>query len=244
MRKEKVKVKRHLLSFLSAPLNEPEILNSGELCDSLMYEGTEFSISGNIIPLFEDVTLNKTKHRILLVTKSDKIGGLLKSQNTKCALTSFSINTKSVFTNWEKGTAHPSSRIKAARSLFDTGFEVRIRIDPIIPFPKETWKSEYFQLIDEIFKQLWPSRITLGSLRGLSTTLRKARDKTWIKFLEDTSNWGYRPNYKLRYEAYRAMIDYLLSEYDYKDVALCKEPVQMWRDLGMDWRECRCNCVW
>jgi spore photoproduct lyase len=244
MRKEIIKVKHHIISLLSAPLNEPEILNSGELCDSLMYEGTELSISSDIIPLFEDTTINKNKHRILLVTKSNKIENLLRSQYARCTIASFSINTERVFTNWEKGTAHPSSRIKAAKSLFDAGFEVRIRIDPIIPFPQETWKSEYLQLIDEIFKQLWPSRITLGSLRGLSTTLRKAEDKTWISFLEDSSNWGYRPNYKLRFDAYQAMIDYLLYEYDYRDVALCKEPVQMWQDLGMDWRECRCNCVW
>lgn len=169
---------------------------------------------------------------------------MLRSQSIKHTIASFSINTESVFSNWEKGTAHPLSRIKAAESLFDMGFEVRIRVDPIIPFPRESWKRGYYQLIDKIFKHLWPSRITLGSLRGLSTTIRKAKDKTWVSFLEDSSRWGYRPSYKLRYEAYRAMLDYLLHEYGYKEVALCKEPVQMWHDLGLNWRECRCNCVW
>lgn len=243
MVKKNEKVKRHLISLLEAPLDSPEILNSGELCDSLMYEGTELSITKNIIPFFGHAS-NKIGHRILLVTKSDKIEKLLEIQSIKHVIVSFSLNTKSVYINWEKGAAEPFSRIKAAKTLCEAGFEVRLRVDPIIPFPHGSWKKEYCQLIDEIFKHLQPARITMGSLRGLPTTIRKARDKTWIKFLKDSSKWGYRPNYKLRYEAYRTLLNYLFYEYDYREVALCKEPMQMWQDLEMNWKECRCNCVW
>jgi spore photoproduct lyase len=243
MAKDPRKVKRQLTSFLEAPLREAELLNAGELCDSLMFEGTQYSIAENILPLFEDATLNKAGHKVLLVTKSDKIEHLLERADPKAVVASFSINTENVFKVWEKGAAHPSSRLKAAEEAQNAGFEVRIRIDPIIPFPQASWRGEYCKLIDGIFNSLHPSRITLGTLRGLRTTIRKAGDKTWIKFIESPSKWGLKPRRETRYEIYKAIIDYLYEEYGYRDFALCKEDVEMWQNLGLDWKKCKCNCI-
>jgi len=243
MIKEQKRVKKHLLAFLKAPLNTPEILNTGELCDSLMYEKTEYSITKNILPLFEDGKLNKTGHKILIVTKSDKIEELLDYSKKEHVIVSFSINTSEVSEKWEKGAASSLSRIKAAKSLFENGFDVRIRIDPIIPYPKNNWIEYYRRLIDEIFSQLCPSRITLGTLRGLSTTIRKTQDKSWLIYLEEPSRWGRRPGRKIRLEAYHTLIEYMSREYEFNNVALCKETVQMWQDLGLDWKLCKCNCV-
>jgi len=140
--KNVMKVRKHLISLLMAPFNEPEILNSGELCDSLMYEKTECSITRNIIPLFEDTTINRAGHKVLLVTKSDNIEEV-ENSNPKHVVVSFSINSSKVFKKWEKGTAHPISRIKAAKELSSKGFEIRVRLDPIVPFPKTSWKKDY-----------------------------------------------------------------------------------------------------
>lgn len=244
MIKEQEKVKRHLLAFLKAPLKEPEILNTGELCDSLMYEKTELCITKNIVSLFEDKKLNRIGHKVLLVTKSDKIEELLNIRKIENIIVSFSVNTPKVSKKWEKGTADPLSRIKAAKLLFDAGFEVRIRIDPIIPFPGKKWIEQYRELLDKIFSMLRPSRVTLGSLRGLSTTIRKTKDKSWLIYLEEQSRWGYRPNHKMRYKAYSVLTDYMHREYGYGKIALCKEPVRLWKELNMDWKTCRCNCVW
>ena len=244
MIKEQGRVRRHLTAFLEAPLERPEILNSGELCDSLMYEKTESSITKNVIPLFEDRSLNRIGHKILIVTKSDKIEELLNLSENRHVIISFSINTPKVYRRWEKGTANPISRITAAEALYKAEFEVRIRIDPIIPYPRTSWIKEYTELVDKIFSHLEPSRVTLGSLRGLSTTIRKSRDKTWVTYLEERSCWGLRPSHKMRYEAYHTLINYMKNEYSFTSVALCKEPIQMWRDLNIDWKSCRCNCVW
>lgn len=244
MIKEQERVERHIIAFLQAPLERPEILNSGELCDSLMYEKTQFSITKNIIPLFEDESLNRIGHKILIVTKSDNVEDILKLPDNKHVVVSFSINTPQVSRRWEKGTADPLSRATAAKTLFEAGFEVRVRIDPIIPYPRTSWTKEYCELVDRILSQLWPSRVTLGSLRGLSTTLRKARDKSWLIYLKEKSRWGLRPSHEMRYEAYHALIDYMESEYGFTKTALCKEPVQIWQSLNIDWRMCWCNCIW
>lgn len=241
--KDIVKVKRHLLSFLKAPLKEPEILNSGELCDSLMYEKSKYSITRNLIPLFEDTITNKLGHKILLVTKSNNIEGLLENSNSKHIIVSFSINSENVFKKWEKGTPHPFLRIEAAKRLSEIGFEVRVRIDPIIPFPKTSWKEDYYKLIDRILSSFTPSRLTIGSLRGLPSTIRETKDKSWIVFLKSPSKWGLRQEYKTRREIYKTIINYMRKEYGYKNIALCKETVQMWQDLEIEWKKCACNCV-
>ena len=246
MAKDFKKVERHLAAFLEAPLREPEVLNTGELCDSLMFEGTplrDHSITERVLPLFGDPSINKVGHRALLVTKSDRVERLLERADPKTTIASFSVNTEEAFKAWEKGTAHPYSRIEAAGELQRAGFEVRVRIDPIIPFPQSSWRSKYCELIDRVFSSLSPSRITLGTLRGLRTTIREARDRSWTRFVEVPSKWGLRPRYEVRYEAYKALVDYLLKEYGYVDVALCKEEVRMWQDLGLDWRNRRCNCI-
>jgi spore photoproduct lyase len=246
MIKDAKKVEHHLVGFLKAPLREPELLNAGELCDSLMFEGTiysNYSITEWVLPLFGDPEINRVGHKALLVTKSDKVERLLERADPKTTVVSFSINTEEVFKAWEKGTAHPCSRIKAARELQSAGFEVRVRIDPIIPFPESSWKSEYRKLVDMIFSSLHPSRITLGTLRGLRTTIREAKDKSWTRFMESPSKWGLKLRREVRYEIYKVMLDYLSREYGCTDVALCKEDVQMWQDLGLDWRDCECNCV-
>ena len=244
MIKELKKVKRHLVTFLSIRLNEPELLNTGELCDSLMYEKTEYSITKTLVPLFENQKINRSKHKILLLSKSNQIEELLKLKNHNHIVTSFSINTNQVARKWEKGAATPIDRIQAASTLFEADFEVRIRIDPIIPYPKTSWKQRYRSLVDKIFKKLEPSRITLGSLRGLPTTIRMTYDKSWIKYLKEKSKWGLRPPLTTRFQAYKNLIEHLNQEYEYHKVALCKEPVEVWEKLNLNWKTCRCNCIW
>jgi len=34
------------------------------------------------------------------------------------------------------------------------------------------------------------------------------------------------------------------TTYDFHQMALCKETIQIWDDLKMKYREIRCNCVW
>jgi spore photoproduct lyase len=42
---------------------------------------------------------------------------------------------------------------------------------------------------------------------------------------------------------YREVIDYLEETHNYTNVALCKETLEIWDKLGMDYRNIKCNCV-
>ena len=231
------KVELHLRRFFGE-LTTPEILNTGEIADSLMSEGSSQPFSKFIIPIFE----SQSRHKVLFLTKSNNIRYLLEINPHNQVIISFSFNADEVARKWERGAPPVARRIEAAKELTKAGYEVRIRIDPIVPIPD--WEKHYTSLVDQIFASFTPERITLGSLRGLQSTINGSTDRSWVEYLKENSNWGKKVDFKTRYETYTAIISRLKQSYQYSNVALCKETVAMWAKLGMDYREIRCNCVW
>jgi spore photoproduct lyase len=230
------KIEAHTKKFLEE-VKTPEILNTGEIADSLMHENVGEPFSKLIIPMFE----TQQRHKVLFLTKSFNVDNLLEIRPHKQVIISFSVNAAPVAKRWEKA---PSvlKRIEAAKKVFDAGYEVRIRIDPMVPI--EGWQGHYLQLLEMLFDNLMPERITLGSLRGLQTTINGCEDKSWVKYLKDSSNWGKKIDFKTRYTLYSTMVGRLRSKYGFNKVALCKETIEMWNALKMDYKKIRCNCVW
>ena len=229
------KIEAHTKKFLEE-VKTPEILNTGEIADSLMHENVGEPFSKFIIPMFE----TQQRHKVLFLTKSFNVDNLLEIRPHKQVIISFSVNAAPVAKRWEKA---PSvlKRIEAAKKVFDAGYEVRIRIDPMVPI--EGWQGHYLQLLEMLFDNLMPERITLGSLRGLQTTINGCEDKSWVKYLKDSSNWGKKIDFKTRYTLYSTMVGRLRSKYGFNKVALCKETIEMWNALKMDYKKIRCNCV-
>lgn len=234
--KEYEKIELHTRVFLEE-CDTPEILNTGEIADSLMNEGDSKPFSKFIIPIFE----TQKRHKVLFLTKSSKIKNLLSLKSHNQVIMSFSVNAVPVADRWEKAPK-VTKRIEAAQKLDDNGFEVRIRIDPMVPI--ENWKKHYLHLVDFIFERFIPERITLGSLRGLQSTINGSTDKSWVKYLSENSNWGRKVNSGLRNQMYLALIEHLKEKYNYEKVALCKETVGMWKMLKMDFNKIKCNCIW
>ncbi len=235
--KDCIKVESHTRRFLEE-VTTPEILNTGEIADSLMAEGTSEPFSRFIIPMFEE----QDKHKVLFVTKSDNIKYLIEINPHNQTIMSFSLNADEVAKRWENGAPSIDRRIEAGRKLSQAGYEVRIRIDPIVPVPD--WERHYIGLIEQIFNSYTPARITLGSLRGLQSTINGSTDKSWVQYLTEGSNWGKKVDFKTRYEMYATLINQLKGNYNYSEVALCKETVAMWAKLGMDYKKIKCNCIW
>jgi len=231
------KVKLHIETFLQEE-KTPEILNTGEIADSLMGENGDRPFSKFIISLFE----KQNRHKVLFVTKSTNVKNLLEIALPRQVVVSFSLNAKPVAKRWEKKAPSVERRIEAAKKLSEADYEVRIRIDPMVPV--ENWEKCYIELIDEIFSRFIPERITFGSLRGLQSTINGTKDTSWVKYLKESSNWGKKIDFTTRYKIYAIIIEYLGNKYDYHNVALCKETKAMWEKLGMDWKQIRCNCVW
>ncbi|MEX2706533.1 MAG: radical SAM protein, partial [Candidatus Freyrarchaeum guaymaensis] len=165
-------IREHLKTFLQGNGVRPEILNAGELSDSLLAEKRK---NGN--PPFSEFIINTlstydkdAKHKILFLTKDTNVKNLirLKEEGTKRIIMSFSLNADSVAKRWEKKAPSVDARIKAARKVWEAGYTTRIRIDPIVPV--KDWKEQYAKLLEKVFSNLKPERITLGSLRGLTST--------------------------------------------------------------------------
>ena len=234
--KDKAKILSHIEEYLRAE-TVPSVLNSGELSDSLVYEGKDFSLSKDIIPLFKA----QNRHKLLIVSKSSNVAGILKSESQKSIIASFSVNALPIAKRWERKAPSPEARIRAAGKLQEAGYEVRLRIDPMVPV--RYWKKNYSDLVDLIYNNLKPDRITFGSLRGLQSTINFCHDKTWTQYLGDRSNWGLKAPDEVRFKMYSHLID-KIYEYDPKcDVAMCKETVGMWREMGGEWEKVKCNCT-
>ncbi|MGB8216389.1 MAG: radical SAM protein [Candidatus Methanoperedens sp.] len=229
------KIEQHVQTFLNNS-SSPEILNSGELADALLSESDEKPFSKFIIPMFE----NQNKHKILILTKSNNIKNLLDIDRHNNVIVSFSLNAKTVADKWEHAPK-VESRIEAARKLNDAGYTVRVRIDPIVPV--FNWDKHYIELVDSLFENLIPERITLGSLRGLQSTINNSKDKSWVNFLSEKSNWGKKVDFNTRYEIYSSIINYLKEKYNYDRVALCKETIEMWDKLKLNYKNIKCNCI-
>jgi spore photoproduct lyase len=48
--------------------------------------------------------------------------------------------------------------------------------------PVEGWREDYKLLVETIFENFTPERITLGSLRGLQSTINNIKDISWTKY--------------------------------------------------------------
>jgi spore photoproduct lyase len=231
------KVQQHVRAFLDGVQCPEELLNSGEIADSLMWERNELPFSKLILPLFRA----QGKHKLLFVTKSNSVQHLLANGYQDWAVVSFSFNADPVAQEFERSAPTVEQRIEAATKLSKAGYEVRIRIDPMIPILG--WEKYYAILLHDIFNKFRPTRITLGSLRGLQSTVNRASDKSWVKYLSDRSNWGKRIDFNIRYLMYAKTVDLLEREFRYSDVALCKETLSVWNKLGMNYKNIRCNCI-
>jgi spore photoproduct lyase len=231
------KVAAHVESFLEQVDWYSELLNTGELADSLMWDNNGNPFSKFILSLFKD----QKRHKVLFLSKATWVDNLVKLKATEHAIASFSLNADKVARRWEKGAPLVLKRIKAAKKLSEAGYEVRIRIDPIVPVYK--WEEEYKKLIDLIFENFTPERITLGSLRGLQSTINNSHDKTWVQYLSENSNWGKRIDSNARYWMFFTLINYLKENYNYSSIALCKETVSIWEKLGLDYKKIKCNCL-
>lgn len=213
--------------------DEPVLLNSGELADSLMFP----KVMEKIANKFEE----QNTHKLLLLTKSKNVKFLLEKPRDQTVV-SFSINAFPIAEKWEKRASHPKDRIKSAMKVKEAGYETRIRIDPI--FPVTEWREEYSRLMDYIFERFVPDRVTLGTPRGLSKTLRFSKDRSWTEYFSENTQWGKKISSELRKEIYLFFFD-RLQELDMNkyDISICKETKELWRELGLNYNNYRCNCI-
>lgn len=220
---------------------KPAIFNSGELADSWMNP----QIMIQIVRKFDE----QKKHKLLTLTKfgsQNQMVSLLTESLYDQTIVAFSINSKRVAQLYEKSAPLPTSRIEAASRLSAFGYDVRVRIDPI--FPVDDWKDQYIDIVYSMFAKFEPNRIILGTPRGLQKTIifaKKANvDTSWIRFLEKKeTGWGWKIPFELRLEIYQFLYEKLLGlGYPKDKISLCKENVEMYKAMGLEYAPFTCNC--
>jgi len=232
--KDRKRIAKDITAFLNAGIPS-EMINTGELSDSLLDEGEDaFSIW--IMSYFKG-----TRHKILFLTKSTNVSNFLKHEWQKNAVVSWSINADMVARTWEHLAPAVKDRLEAARQVSEMGYEVRLRIDPMVPVMN--WSTHYKNLVRDIADRLKPSRVTLGCLRGLISTIVHAKDKSWTKYLTENSNWGKKPDFANRLAMYRTIIDELEAT-GIKTYSICKDTLAMWKALNLEMKKIKCNCTW
>src|SRR3989338_4805312 len=213
-----------------------KVLNLGELCDPLAAE--------EIIPFVANET-QKTK--FLFLTKSNSTDSLLNLEHNNKIIISFSVNTDTVHQQLEHRTPSPEARLTAARKLQDYGYEIRLRIDPIIWY--STWERDYLELVEKIFNYIKPKRITMCEYRpskGLTAHISsRFPESSLLKvtsgLISDGTKLRYPEEYRLA--MFRTIINAIRKHDKNVNIALCKEDVNIWKDLDMPINGLHCNCL-
>ena len=219
------------------------VLNLGELCDPLAVE----YVTGFAEELIPYVAKETEKTKLLFLTKSNCIDSLLNLEHGGKTIMSFSINTDMVYSQLEHRTASPDSRLTAARKLQQAGYEVRLRIDPVILY--STWEKDYKKLVKKIFSYIKPTIITIGEYRpskGLALHISSRFPKSSL--LKITSGLicdGPKLRYpdKYRLAMFHTIIDEIKKHDKEVKIALCKENTKIWKSLGMSINGLNCNCM-
>jgi spore photoproduct lyase len=237
--KSREEIEKVMLAFLDAPNLKPHLLNTGELSDSLMQERGPNPFSKFIMSFFKG-----TRHKVLFLTKMTDVHNFVENKWQKNAILAWSINALAVANRYEGGMPKPLERIKAAKLIYDAGYTVRVRLDPMVPV--EDWPEHYGDIIDSICDNFKPERVTLGTLRGLPSTIAAAKDKEWVKYLTESSNWGRKPSLETRMSMYSYAI-HAFRKRGIRKIAVCKDTKQVWSELktmhGLDYHKMACNCL-
>jgi len=219
------------------------VLNLGELGDPLAVDHIT-GFAKQIIPFMPE---HAPRTRLLFLTKSDCVDDILSLDHGGQSIISFSVNTDTVFQQLEHRTASPDSRLIAAAKAQKAGYEIRLRIDPVIFY--STWERDYIALIDKIFEYVQPARITIGEYRpsnGLAHHISaRFPESALLKVNKSLVREGKKLRYpkNLRVKMFGTIIDAIKKHKSDIDISLCKEQPEIWKALGLGMKGLSCNCV-
>lgn len=216
--------------------------HTGILLDYLCFEEVT-GFTALMIPLLADEAFARST--IDMWSKGNDVRVLLEAATrhpwiTRRILPGWSINSVYAADNYEPGTARTRQRLQAARDLQDAGYQLTIRIDPMIPYP--AWKKDYTDLVDLIYGDfgLRPSQVLVSSLRFDEPDLietGRARFPNSDLFNHDfpkEDRAKFRLPFNQRMEMLRTVVDRIRKHAPQQNLGVCKENIKTWQTLGLD----------
>jgi hypothetical protein len=222
--------------------------------DSLLYEGVIPHVR-TLAPLFANEQANPKRNKLILLTKTANthyLADVLPEHRSQIVV-SFSLNPESVADLWEgkwpdtqeRITPPISKRLEAVKYAQDLGFEVRVRVDPILT--PQGWEEAYATFFADVKKmgvnfQYW----TLGTYREKNIQLDAWRERWGLPAMEWQPE-GVKQDGTHRHLAeeqrvaiYRTVSTALRREYPDARVSLCKETHTVRRALHFCNADCNC----
>ena len=223
--------------------------------DSLLYEG-ETGHARRLIPMFAHKETNPFNRKLILLTKSTNVH-YIKGLPTKNILMTFSLNPEQIADLWEgkwndsvRITPRIEERLAASAQAQAMGFEVRWRIDPILPV--DNWADIYRAfLLVAASEGHRPTRITLGTYREMGRSLLTIAAKWGLppmgfvpgKLSRDGMH--YHMPEQQRIDIYGQLVEFVKSAWEGTEttpiVALCKETRSIRQALGIEHSHCNCE---
>ncbi len=226
--KEMIKETRKFLSK-----EQPSILHTGELSDSLAAPGSD-QIMSKLVTLFGV----QNKHTLLLLTKSDNVDFLLNLRHNYRTVVGFSINSKRVAKRFEIGAPSTQRRLKAARKCIEAGYPVMVRVDPMIPI--EDWEKDYGDLFEQL-NHMALRGVVVGTLRAYQSLIPKIGGELRTMLVDRERDRRYHIDKDLR----NRMYNFAFSMLNHKRMGICKEMGDLWGVLATKYHKrfiCNCKC--
>jgi len=133
-------------------------------------------------------------------------------------------------------------RVKAAAKVKEAGYYVTLRLDPMIPI--EGWERAYGAFVEDACAVVSPDQWTLGTLRyfpSLPAWARKlGRDVSVFSYARERfrNDGRMRVSSDLRASMYRLAMKEIAARQPGCPVRLCKETVDLHRQVGSGQRGC------
>ncbi|MGD0658969.1 MAG: spore photoproduct lyase family protein [Syntrophorhabdales bacterium] len=235
---------------------EPILFNAGELADSLSMDHV-MKAAEHFISWFG----RQKKGYLLLLTKSDNVDHILHLPHNRQTIVAWSMNAPAVSRQFEKGAPSFQRRLEAARKVQEAGYDVRIRLDPIVPV--DGWQEIYADAIRDIYAAIEPERVTLGTLRFeeqfyhirktiVSEALLRHMETMAPMFTPQpvrmknrkttTKSGKYSFSHEERAAIFKFAVKEIRKHSPKAKIALCKESAAVWEAVNLNLSRCWCVC--
>ncbi len=224
--------------------------------DSLLYEGVTPHVR-NLAPLFGSQQHNPQGNKLVLLTKTANTYYLedVAPEHRGNVVVSFSLNPEPVADLWEgkwpdtgeRITPSIQTRLEAARYAQGLGFEVRVRVDPILT--PDGWESLYADFVAEVRAAGLNFRYwTLGTYREKNAQLDAWRERWGLPAMEwepdedemERDGTHRHLSAMRRIQIYRTVSQLIQSEFPQAKISLCKETHAVRKLVSLCNADCNC----